>query len=66
MLEVFEKTLMLKSEACLESALHGLGHWHVFLPEKTGPIVRRFLAERKDISPALRRYAEGAAIGMVQ
>lgn len=65
-LEVFEKTLKLKSEACLESVLHGLGHWHLYLPEKTGPIVRRFLAERKDISPTLRRYAEDAATGMVQ
>jgi len=65
-LEVFEKTLALKSEACLESVLHGLGHWHLYLSMRTEPIVRRFLRERTDISWQLCRYAENAAMGCVQ
>lgn len=64
-LSVFERVLTLRSEACLESALHGLGHWHLRLPERTEPIVREFL-KRTDISPVLREYAERAAIGNVQ
>lgn len=63
---VFEAVLALRSEACLESVLHGLGHWHLIAPERAEAIVRRFLHERHDISPALRAYAERAANGMVQ
>lgn len=65
-LHVFEEVLKLKSEACLESALHGLGHWHMYASERVTPIVRRFLAARTDISPALRAYAFRAAVGYVQ
>ena len=64
-LHVFAETLKLKSEACLESVLHGLGHWRQYLPEQTEPMVRRFLATRQEISEALRRYAEKAAVGTV-
>lgn len=64
-LHVFEQVLKLRAESCLESVLHGLGHWHLDVPERTEPIVRRFLS-RTDISPALRSYAKYAAIGGVQ
>ncbi len=64
-LAVFERVLTLKSEACCESVLHGLGHWHSDLPERTKPMVRRFL-QRTDISAELRAYAELAAVGGVQ
>lgn len=64
-LHVFEEVLRLKAESCLESALHGLGHWHLYMPDRTEPIVRRFLL-RTDLSPELRRYAEDAAVGGVQ
>jgi hypothetical protein len=64
-LGVFERVLKLTSEACLESILHGLGHWHLYIPDQTEPIVHRFLA-RTDISPELREYAERAAVGAVQ
>lgn len=64
-LHVFEQVLKLKAESCLESVLHGLGHWALYIPERTEPIVKRFL-HRTDISPALRRYAELAAVGGVQ
>jgi hypothetical protein len=64
-LHIFEQVLKLKAESCLESVLHGLGHWHMDLPERTEPIVRRFLS-RSDISEDLRSYAEYAAVGSVQ
>lgn len=64
-LNVFERVLELKAESCIESVLHGLGHWHLYLPERTELIVRQFLT-RGDISQPLRRYAEHAAIGAVQ
>lgn len=64
-LYVFEQVLKLKAESCLESVLHGLGHWHRYISERTEPIVRRFLG-RTDISTELRYYAELAAVGSVQ
>jgi hypothetical protein len=64
-LNVFEQVLELRAESCLESVLHGLGHWHRYIPERTGPIVRQFLT-RKDMSPELREYAEYVARGVVQ
>lgn len=63
-LHVFEQVLKLRAESCLESVLHGLGHWHMYIPDRTEPIVRRFLS-RTDISPELRNYAEAAAVGGV-
>ena len=41
-LHVFEEVLKLDSEACLESVLHGLGHWGLWLNERTRPIVENF------------------------
>lgn len=64
-LDIFEQVLRLKAESCLESALHGLSHWSIYMPDRTEPIVRRFL-QRTDISPALREYAECAAVGSVE
>ena len=64
-LHVAEAVLKFRAESCLESVLHGLGHWYFCVPERTEPIVREFL-RRTDISPELRRYAEAAAIGCVQ
>lgn len=64
-LHVFEQVLKLRAESCLESVLHGLGHWHSDMPDRTEPIVRRFL-ERTDMSAELRKYAENAAVGAVQ
>jgi len=65
-LSVMEQTLTLKEEACLESALHGLGHWGQYTPEHVHQIIERFLVERFDISDRLRAYALQAMRGMVQ
>jgi hypothetical protein len=64
-LHIFEEVQKLDSEACLESVLHGLGHWGEDMNDRTRPIVENFL-RRDDISLELRRYAECAATGCVQ
>lgn len=63
---VFRRTLSLRAEACLESVLHGLGHWHLYHPERARKMVQEFLDTRTEISEALRVYAEHAAAGAVQ
>jgi len=62
---LFGETLRFKAEACLESVLHGIGHWHSEYPERAAALVAEFL-KRTDISDTLRRYAEAAATGCVQ
>ena len=65
-LKIMEKILYLNSDACKESALHGLGHWHFAFPEQTTVIIDKFLACANNIRPELKRYALNARIGYVQ
>lgn len=65
-LEVIEYTLGLGSDSCRESALHGLGHWHSYDPQRIEEMVSRFLDENKDIRPELAAYARRARKGQVQ
>lgn len=58
------ETLELRSIACQESALHGLGHWAGEYPEAVQPVIDRFL-ERSDVHPGLRQYAGAARVGDV-
>ena len=64
-LHVMARTLRLESEACRESALHGLGHWHRAHPDRTTRIIDGWLAGAPRISPELRQYALGARRGCV-
>ena len=63
---VMERCLSLTHHACLEGALHGLGHWQLIFPERTEPIVDRFLQQRNDLRPELVMYARRARDGAVQ
>lgn len=63
--EAFEAILQLKSEACLESVLHGLGHAHLYQPARSASMIKRFLEARDDLSPKLRQYAERASRGEI-
>ena len=65
-LEVMRLTLALPHDACRESALHGLGHWHRAYPDETVNIIDAFLARNKDIREELRRYALAARCGCIQ
>lgn len=53
-LNVMAATLKLDAVACQESALHGLGHWHLHYPEVTQEIVDDFI-ERHQLKPAKRQ-----------
>ncbi len=65
-LSVLEKTLTLDSEPCLEGALHGLGHCHIFYPDRVEHIIDQFLTENNRISADLRQYALWAINGQVR
>lgn len=59
------EVLYLDNLACIESALHGLGHVHSHAPQAVEDAVDRFLATRSDVPPALRAYAKAARSGNV-
>ncbi len=63
---VMERCLTLSHQACLEGALHGLGHWQLNFPQHVEPIIDRFLYERNDLPPKLLTYARMARRGAVQ
>ena len=64
-LGVMEETLAIRQEACSESALHGLGHWHSGYPVETEQIINGFMRAPRRISDELREYAEDAKRGYV-
>ena len=57
---VMARILRLGSDACRESAIHGLGCWGAYYPEAITGIVSEFLRTYQDVSLAMREYAEGA------
>jgi hypothetical protein len=56
----------LPSVACIESALHGLGHQHARHPGRTEEIVDALLKRANGLPTDLVRYAEAARRGAVQ
>ena len=80
-LEVMRLTLDLDSDACRESALHGLGHWHDAYPRRVETIIDTFLqryeprrkrrggqpcpSSTRALRPELRAYALSAQTGCV-
>lgn len=64
-LKVMELALGLPSVACQESALHGLGHWHLYYPGHCEQIVRSFIKNSDKARPELLHYAEQASKGSV-
>jgi hypothetical protein len=65
MLLTMERILQLDHEACIESALHGLGHWQRLCPVEAATIIDRFLASNPDLHQELRTYALNAQAGHV-
>jgi hypothetical protein len=60
---ILDRLLTLSNVACIESALHGLGHWYAGYPEKVEETIRtRF----NDIPANLKGYAEQVMVGKVQ
>jgi hypothetical protein len=64
-LGVMESTLRIDSVPCQESALHGLGHWHLQYPQRVEGIIETFLKEHGKIREELQRYAINAARGCI-
>jgi hypothetical protein len=65
MIKVMTDILNIESDACRESALHGLGHWRSFSPDAVKSIIRKFIAVHPGVHPQLKAYAEEAAEGKV-
>ncbi len=64
-LDVLESTLQLDSIACRESALHGLGHWQHYYPERVGEIIDRFSMLHRELPEKLHAYLLKAYTGYV-
>jgi len=62
-LDVMEHTLQLKSIACQESALHGLGHWGSADRKRVEGIIDHFLA--KHPKTPLYDYAQATSSGCI-
>lgn len=65
-LEVMRGKLAVPHDAVRESALHGLGHWHLDYPREVTQMIREFLRSKRKLRPDLVDYAKAAAEGMVQ
>ncbi len=64
-LEVLRQILDLESEACCESALHGLGHWSYAYRQQVQAIIDAWLARHLHIEDELKTYALAARKGHV-
>ncbi len=63
-LDAMERTLAIDHLSCQEAALHGLGHWQMYYPDRVVPIIDRYLAS--DITkPELAQYAQNARRGEI-
>ncbi|WP_182909269.1 hypothetical protein [Microbispora sp. H13382] len=65
LLGVMRDTLSSENVACVESGLHGLGHWHVTYSDAVESVVEEFLRQRQAIGVSLRDYARAAGRGRV-
>lgn len=64
-LRILESTLQLDSIACRESALHGLGHWQHYYPERVGEIIDKFSMHYRELPEKLHAYMLNAYRGYV-
>jgi hypothetical protein len=65
LLMVMQSVLALDALACQESALHGLGHWHLNYPAEAEEAIDVFLKRQPRLDPRLRQYAFSARRGCV-
>lgn len=63
LLEVMVKALHLKSRACQESALHGLGHWYKAYASFVYEAITQFIDTHPNLYPPLYDYAIAARGG---
>lgn len=65
-LSVMERTLRIPHDACQESALHGLGHWHAYYPAEVEKIIDAYVYLPESKRRGLRQYALCAKAGLIQ
>jgi hypothetical protein len=65
-LEVLGYALTLRNAACVESALHGLGHLQGYRRGDVTPMIEGFIRRNPNLRPELLKYAEHAAAGCIQ
>lgn len=65
MIAVMAQCLTLDNPACVESALHGLGHAVTILSKIAIPVIDEFLKKHKNKGRILLNYAEMARTGMI-
>jgi hypothetical protein len=66
MIDVLEDCLSLNNPACVESALHGLGHLYGVSKDRIESVITSKLRSKVIASPSLKSYAEQAMRGRVQ
>jgi hypothetical protein len=66
LLGVMRENLDSANVACVESGLHGLGHWQISYPDQVKSTIDLFLRKRRNISAPLKQYALHARSGHVQ
>jgi hypothetical protein len=64
--DVLEDALTSPNPACVESALHGLGHIHSSYIERVEEVIAAYLRRNVFVHPQLKIYAEWASTGNVQ
>jgi hypothetical protein len=64
-LEVLRVALGSRNIACVESALHGLGHVQPYREKPATELIQKFLRQNPKLRKELRAYAENASIGYV-
>ncbi len=63
-LVVLKQLLLIRHDACRESALHGVSEWAIYYPNVAN-MVDDFLARTPDLRPELVAYAQSAKVGGV-
>lgn len=64
--DVMAETLESENPACVESALHGLGHICSYYNDRVVEIIDAYLRRNVFVSAGLREYAQKASVGHVQ
>ncbi len=63
--DVLEAALQLKNPACIESALHGLGHTMIYAEGRCKKIIRNFIVKNANTDPDVLFYAREALSGCI-
>ena len=63
-ISVMRSALGSRNDACLASAIHGLGHWAFDVPE-AGAVLKHWLQKPTTENPEILQYARTATTGMI-